>query len=77
MDGIEQQLEYISNAMDSINDSTYELSQNNNNNDSFSGIGLIIVMNNGQIVEQGSAYDVINNPKNDYTKLLLSSYLNN
>ena len=33
MDGIEQQLEYISNAMDSINDSIYELSQNNNNND--------------------------------------------
>ena len=45
MDGIEQQLEYISNAMDSINDSIYELSQNNNNNnDSFSGIGLIIVI---------------------------------
>lgn len=43
MDGIEQQLEYISNAMDSINDSIYELSQNNNN-DSFSGIGLIIVI---------------------------------
>lgn len=42
MDGIEQQLEYISNAMDSINDSIYELSQNNN--DSFSGIGLIIVI---------------------------------
>lgn len=37
----------------------------------------IIVMNQGQIVEQGSAYDVINNPKNDYTKLLLNSYLNN
>ena len=44
MDGIEQQLEYISNAMDSIHDSIYELSQNNNNNDSFSGIGLIIVI---------------------------------
>ena len=43
MDGIEQQLEYISNAMDSINDSIYELSQNNNN-DSFGGIGLIVVI---------------------------------
>lgn len=44
MDGIEQQLEYISNAMDSINNSISELNQNNNNNDSFGGIGLIIVI---------------------------------
>ena len=30
-------------------------------------------MNHGEIVEEGSAYDVINNPQNDYTKLLLNS----
>ena len=33
----------------------------------------VIVMNHGEIVEEGSAYDVINNPQNDYTKLLLNS----
>lgn len=42
MDGMEQQLEYISNVIDSINDNIYQLSQNNNN--SFSGIELIIVI---------------------------------
>ena len=33
----------------------------------------VIVINHGEIVEEGSAYDVINNPQNDYTKLLLNS----
>ena len=33
----------------------------------------VIVMNNGNIVEEGETFDVINNPQNDYTKLLLSS----
>ena len=42
MDGIEQQLEHISNSMDSINENIYELSQNNNG--SFGGIGLIIII---------------------------------
>ena len=42
MDGIEQQLEYISNGIEGINNSIPELSQNNN--DSFGGIGIIIVI---------------------------------
>ena len=42
MDGIEQQLEYISNGVEAINNSISEL--NLNNNDSFGGIGLIIVI---------------------------------
>ncbi len=33
----------------------------------------VIVMNHGEIVEEGRAYDVINNPQNEYTKLLLNS----
>ena len=42
MDGIEQQLEYISNGIEGINNSIPEL--NLNNNDSFGGIGIIIVI---------------------------------
>ena len=42
MSGIEEELEYMSSAIDSINDNVNELNQNNN--DSFSGIGLIIVI---------------------------------
>ena len=33
----------------------------------------VIVMKDGEIVEEGSAYKVINEPNNDYTKLLVSS----
>lgn len=33
----------------------------------------IMVMKEGQCVEQGTAFDVINHPKDDYTKLLLES----
>lgn len=42
MSGIEEELEYMSSAIDSINDNVNELNQNNNG--SFSGIGLIIVI---------------------------------
>ena len=42
MDGIEQQLEYISNGLEGINNSISKL--NLNNNDSFGGIGIIIVI---------------------------------
>lgn len=44
MDGIEEQLEYISNSMDNISNRMDELSQNYNNNGSFSGIEIIIVI---------------------------------
>ena len=33
----------------------------------------IIVMNAGQAVEQGTAAEVLNNPKDDYTRLLLGA----
>lgn len=33
----------------------------------------IIVLKNGEIVEEGLSYDVVNNPKSEYTKLLLES----
>lgn len=36
----------------------------------------IIVMKNGKIVEQGSREDILNNPKDDYTKKLLASVPN-
>lgn len=42
MSGIEEELEYMSSAIDSINDNVNELNQNNNG--SFSGIGLIIIL---------------------------------
>ena len=35
----------------------------------------VLVMKDGNIVEEGSVYKVINNPENEYTKLLLSSIL--
>lgn len=35
----------------------------------------IIVMRNGEIKEQGIASDLINNPNNDYTKMLIDSIL--
>lgn len=35
----------------------------------------VIVMNQGKIVEQGTVEEVYNNPKNEYTKKLLSSVL--
>ncbi|MFT6106691.1 MAG: microcin C transport system ATP-binding protein [Rickettsiales bacterium] len=33
----------------------------------------ILVMNKGEIVEEGSSKEVFNNPQNDYTKLLIAS----
>lgn len=36
----------------------------------------VLVMNNGNIVEEGPVNNVINNPKSEYTKLLLNSILN-
>ena len=33
----------------------------------------IVVMNHGTIVERGAAYDVLNNPQDSYTKLLLGA----
>ncbi len=33
----------------------------------------IVVMNHGTIVEKGDAKDVLNNPQDDYTKLLLGA----
>lgn len=33
----------------------------------------LIVMNKGRVVEQGTTHEVIHNPQNDYTKLLISS----
>lgn len=44
MDGVEQQLEYISDSIGSIDSSLQEFSQNYNNGGSSSGIGLIIVV---------------------------------
>lgn len=45
MDGIEQQLEYISNSIDNVSSGIDVLSQNcNNNNGSFGGIGFILVI---------------------------------
>ena len=38
---------------------------------------LLLDLDNIKSVADCYNYDVINNPKNDYTKLLLSSYLNN
>ena len=35
----------------------------------------IIVMKNGKALESGTTTDILNNPKNDYTKALLSSVL--
>ena len=35
----------------------------------------VIVMNKGKIIEYGSATDILQNPKNDYTKELVSSSL--
>jgi microcin C transport system ATP-binding protein len=36
----------------------------------------LIVMRNGQIVEQGASADVFNNPKTDYTKALMAAAFN-
>jgi len=36
----------------------------------------VIVLNNGQVVEQGPSLDVIRNPQDDYTKLLLEAIPN-
>lgn len=44
VDGIEQQLEYISNSIDNVSSGIDVLSQNCNNNGSFGGIGFIIVI---------------------------------
>ena len=33
----------------------------------------IVVMNHGTIVERGTAHDVLNNPQDSYTKLLLGA----
>ncbi len=35
----------------------------------------VIVLRNGEIVEEGDIDDVIKNPKHEYTKILISSYL--
>ncbi|MUM64908.1 ATP-binding cassette domain-containing protein [Acidianus infernus] len=37
--------------------------------------GRIIVMYDGKIIEEGYAEEIIKSPKNEYTKLLLESYL--
>jgi len=34
----------------------------------------VMVMHEGEIVEDGSASDILNNPQNDYTRMLLSHY---
>jgi len=34
----------------------------------------VMVMHEGEIVEDGSASDILNNPKDDYTRMLLSHY---
>lgn len=44
MEGIEEQLEYISSSMDSISSSIYELSGNYNNDGSLGGIGFVIII---------------------------------
>ncbi len=36
--------------------------------------GHILVMNKGEIVESGNTIEIFNNPKNDYTKLLISAF---
>jgi peptide/nickel transport system ATP-binding protein len=36
----------------------------------------VIVLHNGQIVEQGEAIDVIRNPKDDYTRRLVEAIPN-
>ena len=36
----------------------------------------VIVLNGGRVVEQGPALEVIRNPKDDYTKLLLDAVPN-
>jgi ABC-type dipeptide/oligopeptide/nickel transport system ATPase component len=35
----------------------------------------IIVIKNGKIIEEGSSKDIFNNPKNSYTKELLTSVI--
>ncbi|MEG1410934.1 MAG: hypothetical protein RR942_16440 [Romboutsia sp.] len=44
MEGIEQQLEYISSSMDSISSSIDELSENYNNEGSLAGFGFVIII---------------------------------
>jgi len=41
----------------------------------FASNGELVVMHNGKIVERGSTMEVIENPRDEYTKLLLSSHL--
>ena len=36
----------------------------------------VIVLNDGKVVEQGPSLEVIRNPKDDYTKLLLEAIPN-
>jgi microcin C transport system ATP-binding protein len=36
----------------------------------------VIVMKNGKVIEEGPAADIFANPKDDYTKALLSAALN-
>mgnify|MGYP004540548541 FL=1 len=33
----------------------------------------IVVMNQGEFIEEGSAYDILNNPKNEYTQNIINS----
>ena len=33
----------------------------------------IVVMNQGELIEEGSAYDILNNPKNEYTQNIINS----
>jgi peptide/nickel transport system ATP-binding protein len=35
----------------------------------------VIVMNNGEIVEQGKPDEIVKNPQNEYTKSLIESVL--
>lgn len=43
-DGIEQQLEYISNSMEDISKGIDEFSENYNNSGSLDGIGIVLII---------------------------------
>ena len=43
-DGIEQQLEYISNSIEDISRGIDEFSENYNNNGSLGGIGIVLII---------------------------------
>lgn len=37
----------------------------------------IIIIKKGKIIEEGKTKDILNNPKNDYTKILIESNFKN